>query len=546
MKLNPVIGPPKAQGAPGGRVSSVSQGVSPQSLALLRLLLRIWSRQWAGVGTAVALAGLAGLMVARVAPRGPATAMQGLGVLLMALAVGFLAGLVMRSRWALLAAPVAHVAALELGRFGTRGLTVEGIHLDTFYGVLAFLIGRGFYALVALLPMLVGAAYGAGLARRITRRQARSGGFGNRLGHYTRRAGVVIGTVTVVALAVGMALPASTPPVLGEDGTPLPGSISSLEAVPIGGHAQWLLIRGARVDNPVLLYLAGGPGQSNLPIARVVLGELEREFVVVSWDQRGTGKSYSALDPASTHTLDQAVADTIELTNLLRERFHQQKIYLLGESWGTILGVLAVQRAPQLYFGYLGSGQMVNVRETDQRLYRDVLDLAEQTGDVGLARQMRAYGPPPYSDPLASAVVFQQYERLYKPYTPPQSYQDLGARYAWQTGPWGLLGSEYNFVEKTNVLRGLADTFAVMYPQIQGIDFRRDAPRLEVPVYLFDGQAELSARRDLALEWYGGLQAPIKRLYSFEDSAHAPAFEHFVDLHRIMNEVVLPETYPAR
>ena len=96
-----------------------------------------------------------------------------------------------------------------------------------------------------------------------------------------------------------------------------------------------------------------------------------------------------------------------------------------------------------------------------------------------------------------------------------------------------------------NVLRGLADMNAVLYPQLQGLDFRRDVPRLEVPYYLLDGQAELAARRDLALEWYAGLAAPQKRLYSFERAAHAVAFEQFVAFHRIMIETILPETYPG-
>ena len=97
-----------------------------------------------------------------------------------------------------------------------------------------------------------------------------------------------------------------------------------------------------------------------------------------------------------------------------------------------------------------------------------------------------------------------------------------------------------------NALRGLADMNAVLYPQLQGIDFRRDVPRLEVPVYILDGQAELAARRDLALEWYAQLQAPEKRLFSFEESAHAVAFEQFEAFHRIMIGTVVPETYPGR
>ena len=292
--------------------------------------------------------------------------------------------------------------------------------------------------------------------------------------------------------------------------------------------------------------LRHGPGQSDLPYSRVMFDDLSRDFVVVGWDQRGTGKSSAALDPVSALTLNQAVADTLELSQYLRNRFDEKKIYLMGESWGSTLGVLAVQRQPELYYAWIGSGQMVSQRETDRRLYQDVLALADLNGDVETVKTMRAFGEPPYADiPYANAFVMGQYDRLYKPYTPPQAYMTKGN--AAKLGPYGVLASEYNFVEKFNVLRGLLDMFSIMYPQLQEIDFRRDVPRLEVPVYILDGQAELTARRNLALEWFDKLEAPSKRMFSFENAAHSVAFEQFEAFHKLMLDTVLPETYvPVR
>jgi pimeloyl-ACP methyl ester carboxylesterase len=315
--------------------------------------------------------------------------------------------------------------------------------------------------------------------------------------------------------------------------------------VRLGGHEQAILVRGHSADLPVLLYLSGGPGQSDLPYARVLLADLTETFVVVGWDQRGTGKSYAALDPTATLTLAQAIADTIELTNYLRERFDEEKIYLLGESWGSTLAVLAAQQRPELYHAVIGSGQMVSQRETDRQLYRDVLALARQSGDTALAEQMRSFGEPPYGDtPYPNAVVMGYYPRLEQPYTPPQAYIERGT--AANLGFYGIWGSEYNLVEKVNVLRGLIDMFTIMYPQLQAIDFRRDVPRLAVPVYLLDGKAELAARRALALAWYEMLETPIKRIYTFDSAAHSVAFEQFEALQRIITETILPETYPSR
>ncbi len=496
-------------------------------------------------GSALALAAAVGVLLAAWMPRGPITVTQAMVGMTLGLALGTAGGALMRSRWSMLLVPVVVLAAFEVGRLGTVGPSVGRVELGTSFGILALLVGRGVFAVLCLGPIAVGATLGVGLARR-------PGGRGDgrvrpgRAGRLRRAVGWGFTAAAVVGygwLAVLILRPASTPPILGPDGAALPGSVASLEPVMLGGQEQWILVRGQSVDNPVLLYLAGGPGQSDLPYARVLLQDLEQDFVVVGWDQRGAGKSYPALDPTETLTPDRAVADTAELTNVLRERFGEEKIYLLGESWGSTLAVLAAQSHPELYYAVVGSGQMVSQLETDRRLYDDVLAYAERTGEAGLARRMRGYGPPPYGDMYAYGEVMGLYEVLGEPYTPPQAYVERGTSAA--IGPMGLLASEYSLIERPSVLRGLLDMFSVLYPQIQDVDFRRDVPTLEVPLYILDGQHELKARRDLALEWFEQVQAPIKRLYTFVAGGHSVAFENFEALHRVLVDTVLPETYPG-
>lgn len=474
------------------------------------------------LGLAAAI--VAGAIVGFVLPRGPITTAQAIGVMLVGLLTGAVAARVGRSRWTLLLAPVGFVAAWEVARRGlVSGPTIDSLRLDSMYGVLALVLGRILLVIAAVLPMLLGGSLVLGVRRLIS---------------------IPLGIV-VAGLVNATLLPASTPPILGTDGKPLAGSIASLESIQLGGHEQWIMLRGNSTSNPVLLYLSGGPGQSDLPYVRVLFNNLEQDFVVIDWDQRGTGKSYPALDPRETLTLDQAISDTVDLADYLRTRFDQPKIYVVGESWGTTLGVLAAQRRPDLFYAAIGSGQMVSQRETDRRLYQDVLDLAARTGDTGLAQTMRAYGEPPYGDVFASAFVMQQYDALYQPYSLPESVQELGAAHAREVGPWGVLGREYNLVEKVSVMRGLMDMFATMYPQLQNVDFRRDMPGLGVPYYMLDGAAELSARRDLALEWYAQLEAPRKRIFTFDNSAHAVAQEQFVAFRQILNDVIVPETTAA-
>jgi pimeloyl-ACP methyl ester carboxylesterase len=350
-------------------------------------------------------------------------------------------------------------------------------------------------------------------------------------------------SLAVVGLAVLVAWPASTPPVLGADGQPLPGSIAELSKVELGGEEQGLLVRAADPENPVLLYLSGGPGQSDLAFGRALLEPLVEDFVVVVWDQRGTGTSYGAVDPTGDVTLEQAVADTIALTEYLRDRFDEDKIYLLGESWGTTLGVLAVEQRPDLFHAYIGSGQMVSQRVTDQIIWRDLLAYAQETENWELYDQILTLGEPPYRDtPWANSLVMGYYGALETPYTPPQGYIQRGESSA--IGPFfGILGSEYSFIDKANAIRGLVDMFSLMYPQIQQVDFRADVPALDVPVWILDGEHELRGRRDLAHEWFAQLSAPSKEMVTYADAGHSVVFEQADAFQRLMVDVIVPATY---
>ena len=487
--------------------------------------------------TAIGVAVGSGLVVAWLAPRGPVTAAQALGLMALGLLTGAVAGCLSRSRWSMLLTPVAQVVAFELGRLGTVGPTVEGIRLDGMFQLLALLSGRGVYALVALLPMVLGASVGGALGRRRPRGPRR--GPVGAAWVVARRLTTALTAVALLVLAWGLAQPAHTPPILTLDGRPLPGSIASLEAVRIGGHEQWLSIRGHDTTNPVLLHLAGGPGDSDIGDASPSFRELERDFTVVIWDQRGTGKSYPSLEPTATHTLDQAVSDTVELSQYLRHRFAQAKIYLLGNSWGSILAVLAAQRAPELYAAIIGSGQMVSVRETDRINYRDLLAYAERTGDSELAAKLRRYGEPPFADVYGNALLLSYYEVL-APYTPPAEYVERMR--AAGTGFMGAMAPEYSLMDKVNLVRGLLDTSAVLYPQIQELDFRRDVPRLEVPIYVVAGRYEMPGRAALVPEWLERLEAPLKQLVTFEQSAHAPHAQEAARFRELMTGTVLPET----
>jgi pimeloyl-ACP methyl ester carboxylesterase len=435
---------------------------------------------------------------------------SGLALMATGAVLGTIAGVVLRRRRAVLLVLLAHVAALEVVRWPVDGPAVDGIRLDNTYGVFAFAAGRGFDGVLLALPALVGVLYGAGAARRWATPARRHGAW-----PMIRRGAAAVTAVAVLALAAVVAQPGVTAPIAGADGRPLPGSVAELTAVRLGGHDQTVMLRGRSDRAPVLLYLAGGPGGTDLGAMRLFGEQLESDFVVATWDQRGTGTSYASLDPTSTLTLDQAVSDTLELAERLRDRFEKERIYLVGNSYGTLLGVLAVQRRPDLFAAYVGTGQMVSPVETDRMFYADTLAWARRHGDDALANTLLRNGPPPYAD--------------FYPYEPA-----LRHGHAWHDDPAfdpsgempaNLDVAEYDLVQKVRALPATADTFAVLYPQLQGLDFRTKAAKLRVPVYLVSGEFEARGRIGLAREWFDALDAPAKRWVELPRSGHRPQFE---------------------
>lgn len=491
-----------------------------------------WRDSRRGMAAAVVAAAGFGLLAGWFTPRGPVTAAQVLTALISGLAVGVACGFLMRSRWAMLLAPFVFVAVFELVRFGADGPTVDAPDLTSLLGTVVAAIGRGFHGILTVLPMVLGAALGAGAARRFRGEPSARPGRWGAVGLVARRGFAAVVALSLVLLAVFVVRPGTTAQILGADGQQLPGSVAEITRAEIGGHDLSMMIRGNDVTDPVLLFLAGGPGGAEFGALRRHGQDLERDFVVVTLDQRGTGSSYDQIEPTSTLTLQDAVDDVVGVTNYLRERFVEDKVYLVGQSWGTTLGVLAVQAHPELFHAFVGVGQMVSQRETDLIFYQDTLSWARSNGNTALAAELEAMGPPPWTDFLNYSTVLG-YEQDVYPYDHTGNAE--GAGQMTENLPVG----EYSFLDTVNLARGLSDSFALMYPQLQDIDFRVDVPRLDVPVYLVEGRFEPRGRLDLANQWFSQLQAPSKQWTEFSTSGHRPLFEQPELFHQLMIEDVV-------
>lgn len=355
-------------------------------------------------------------------------------------------------------------------------------------------------------------------------------------------AGIIFAGVGLSALAfLASDRYAATPTIKDLQGEIIPESVASLERVQLGDTDQWITVRSKDKNNPILLFLAGGPGWGELAWTRLHLSGLEDHFIVINWDQPGAGKSYRTASPREL-SLERYLSDAVELVELLQLRSGQSKIYLLGESWGSYLGVRLVQMHPEYFYAYIGSGQIVNFTENDIFTYRFALEIAQQHRDEEIFNKLTENGPPPYYGVNGCLKYW--------------AYMNYLNRYMYASTPGGgtptkdlmdvLYAPEYSLMDKINWPLGAFSGFYSFYPSLNGRDLKVEAPRLDIPVYFVHGRYDRNSMPALIEQYYEALDAPSKKLIWFKNSRHTPHYEETGKFLEVMIDQVLKETYPGK
>ena len=359
-----------------------------------------------------------------------------------------------------------------------------------------------------------------------------------------RRAGRLVLLIMGVCLAcllilVGILLFWSSgkpKPFVDENGEPLVGSISEKIYVNINGVKQGMFIKGKDATKPVLLFLHGGPGMPEYFLTQRYPTGLEEDFVVCWWEQRGAGLSYRADLPPETLTLEQLVADTLEVTNYLRNRFGQEKIYLMGHSGGSVLGIQAAARAPELYHAYIGVAQISYQLESERLAYEYMLQEFRKNGDSEMVRKLEN-APFTMTVPLPDAYMAVRDEAMHT--------LGVGTTHAMKSVVSGIfvpswLSREYTLGEKVNTWRGKWSPYTKkLWNQTLAINLTVEVPKLELPVYFLHGIYDYTVSYSEAQAYLEKLDAPLKGFYTFEASAHSPIFEEPQKVQRILREDVL-------
>ncbi|NND52116.1 MAG: alpha/beta hydrolase [Flavobacteriaceae bacterium] len=313
--------------------------------------------------------------------------------------------------------------------------------------------------------------------------------------------------------------PERTPKIRSDNTT----SIASLEYITIGGLEQSVLIRSHNTENPILLFLHGGPGMPMMYMAHEFQRPLETDFTVVQWDRRGAGKTYSRNKPsAESMNIRQLIDDAYELIDTLKRRYGQKKIILVGHSFGTYLGSIMINERPDLFSAYISIGQVVDDSKSlvfqeefirEQAIINnrnEILDALDAQNNTNIENWLFEFGGE-----LKHSTSFFPL--------------------IWS----GLQAPEYTLQEAIELAKGSSFSSAHMKYNVLTKSIYHELTDYEVPVYFFVGQSDYTTPYQLITEYYEMVTAPKKELVIFKNSAHFPFFEEpdqfCLDIKRVLS-----------
>lgn len=337
----------------------------------------------------------------------------------------------------------------------------------------------------------------------------------------------VLAAVMVVILAGYIVMRLKSPgriaPLKDSGGKQIPNSIAQKVKMDIGGVEQGMFIVGENKTNPVLLFLHGGPGSPELPMVGLedTQNRLEKNFTVCHWDQRGAGMSYFKGINPNTMTLEQMILDTREVTQYLKRKFQKEKIYIMGHSWGSYLGVKVIERYPEDYLAYIGMGQLNDQTKSEKLAYDYMLNHAKEISDSKAVKSLEKFE--------RNSPQFPQMKYIGGPRTKYMNKYGVGITHKdASTGKIvkQILSFEgYTVGEKFGYVRGMVLSQDRLFQNVLEDNLEKSTNTFAVPFYITHGQYDYQVSFELAKEYFDTVKAPQKEFFVFEDSAHSPIIE---------------------
>ena len=302
-----------------------------------------------------------------------------------------------------------------------------------------------------------------------------------------------------------------------------PGGVQETFKAHVGGIDQWVSVRGQDRANPLILFVHGGPASPLMPATWEFQRPIEEYFTVATYDQRGAGRTFLANDPgavADTLHIERYVDDAIAMAELLRKRYGQRKLVLMGHSWGTIIAMKAAMERPDLFHAYVGIGQVINTRDNERISFQYGLDQARAHGNHEAVAELESIAPYPGDKPITREriIIARKWPQFYGGLS---AFRDGGAKYYFDAA---LLSPAYDCKAMHAIDEGNAFTLGRVLPEFLQVDFKHvtDFP---IPVVMFMGRHDYTTPSAPTAAWLAKVHAPYAKGVWFERSAHMIPWE---------------------
>lgn len=292
--------------------------------------------------------------------------------------------------------------------------------------------------------------------------------------------------------------------------------------VELNGFPQKIHIKGDP-QKPILLFLHGGPGVANRHMCAKYNQDLLDSFMVVGWDQRGTGGSYKGCDP-ETLSIDQLTDDAAALVEYLCKTYHKEKIFAIGGSWGSLLGTKLAYRYPEHLYAFVGFGQFVDGELNEKLSYEFALSEARKAGDQESVKKLEELGPPVmavYKGGYDGMLIQREVMNKYGGYSKKNQHKS----YTGGLAKAYLFSGEYSLADAWGVLKGNRMILEKMWPEIGRVKLQEECTEFQIPYFIFDGRLDKNTPADLVEGYFEKIKAPCKELIWFEESGHNPLID---------------------
>jgi pimeloyl-ACP methyl ester carboxylesterase len=333
---------------------------------------------------------------------------------------------------------------------------------------------------------------------------------------------------TLPGLAMAQDCPDTTPYQKGRDvirdldHIVAPSGIQASYKMRIGGIDQWITVRGQDAANPVILFIHGGPASPLTPTLWQFQRPIEEYFTVVTWDQRGAGKTFREVDPATikdTIHIGRYVDDAIAVAEAVRKRYHKNKIVLMGHSWGTVIGMQAALRRPDLFSAYVGIGQVINTRDNERISFDYAVEQARAHHNAPASAELASIAPYPGDKPITREriIIARKWAQFYGGLS---AFRESSTYYF--EGP--KLSPDYDAADVCAIDRGNLFSLGLLLPEFLDVDYS-GVRTFPIPVVMFMGRHDYTTPSAPTAAWLARVQAPYKQAVWFEHSAHMIPWE---------------------